>query len=60
MIDENGSRSLDLEEFKKAMREFGIDMTESEIEDVFEYFDRDHDELVNYDEFLLGVRGPMN
>lgn len=37
-----------------------MEVTDNEIQKVFEYFDRNHDGTIVYDEFLLGMRGPMN
>ena len=35
-------------------------MTPSEFERIFKYFDKNNDGRLSYDEFLRGVRGPMN
>lgn len=42
------------------MRDFQIDIADGDIQKVFNFFDRDKDGSLNYDEFLLGVRGPIN
>lgn len=47
-------------EFKKAIKDFKIDLNEQEIKDVFAAFDRDGNGTIDYDEFVRGVRGPMN
>lgn len=42
------------------MRDFQIDIADGDIQKVFNFFDRDKNGQLNYDEFLLGVRGPIN
>lgn len=49
-----------MNEFKKAIRDFKIDLNESETQLVFNAFDRDGSGTIDYDEFVRGVRGPMN
>lgn len=59
-MDDNNSGTIDIAEFKKAMRDFKVDLTEQEIKSVFSTFDRDCSGEIDYDEFVRGVRGPMN
>ena len=49
-----------MNEFRKAIHDFQVDINENEVQTLFEYFDRARDGTINYDEFLLGVRGPIN
>ena len=51
---------MNVQEFIKACRDFQVDVTDNEIQKVFDYFDRNRDANINYDEFLLGMRGPIN
>jgi Ca2+-binding EF-hand superfamily protein len=60
IMDDNNSRSIDTVEFKKAMKDFRVDLTDSEVTLVFQAFDRDGSGEIDYDEFVRGVRGPMN
>eukprot|EP01022_Parablepharisma_sp_SALTPOND_P016569 TRINITY_DN2460_c0_g1_i1.p1 TRINITY_DN2460_c0_g1~~TRINITY_DN2460_c0_g1_i1.p1 ORF type:complete len:776 (+),score=94.21 TRINITY_DN2460_c0_g1_i1:7353-9680(+) len=60
IMDDNNSRSLELPEFRKAMRDYKLGFTESEIETLFKAFDINRDGTVNYDEFLRIIRGKMN
>jgi hypothetical protein len=60
IIDDNNSGTIDQQEFKKAVKDFRIDLNDQEIRDVFAYFDRDCSGSIDYDEFVRGVRGPMN
>jgi len=52
--------SLDKYEFTKAMQDFMLGFSEGEIGVLFRAFDYDHSGLVEYDEFLRTIRGPMN
>lgn len=59
-MDDNNSKSIDMSEFRKAVRDFKIDLNDNEIQTVFNAFDRDGSGEIDYDEFVRGVRGPMN
>lgn len=52
--------SLDKYEFTKAMTDYMLGFSESEIAALFRTFDLDRSGLVDYDEFLRVLRGPMN
>jgi Ca2+-binding EF-hand superfamily protein len=52
--------SLDKYEFNKAMQDYMLGFSEGEIARLFTFFDYDRSGLVEYDEFLRTVRGPMN
>ena len=60
IMDDNHSMSLDKYEFTKAMQDFMLGFSEGEIGTLFRVFDYDHSGLVEYDEFLRTIRGPMN
>ena len=59
-MDDNRSRSLDAEEFDKAMHDYGVELTRAETQALFQGFDRNGSGSVDYDEFLRYVRGPMS
>jgi Ca2+-binding EF-hand superfamily protein len=59
-MDDDNSGYLDMGEFRKAIKDFRIDLNEQEISSVFSCFDRDGNGTIDYDEFVRGVRGPMN
>lgn len=42
------------------MRDFRVDLTDGEMQLLFNYVDRDSSGAVDYDEFLRSLRGPMN
>eukprot|EP00937_MAST-01D_sp_MAST-1D-sp2_P005681 g5681.t1 len=60
IMDDDGSKSLNLGEFKKAMRECNLSLDEVELRHLFTYFDKDGSGTIDFDEFLNGVRDPMN
>ncbi len=55
-MDDDGSRSLSHEEFKKAILESGLDFTGPEIVELFNSFDRDKSGTIDYEEFLQRIR----
>lgn len=59
-MDDNNSRSLDKYEFTKACGDFMLGFTEGEMQKLFNYFDYDRSGLLEYDEFIRAIRGPMN
>ena len=59
-MDDNNSGSIDISEFKKAVKDFRLELNEQETQAVFSAFDRDGSGEIDYDEFVRGVRGPLN
>ena len=60
IMDDDGSKSLDLSEFKKAMREMNMELTDAELRSVFDHFDVDCSGSIEYEEFVQGVRDPLS
>ena len=60
IMDDDGSKSLSLLEFKKALLEFKLNLTEVDIRALFEYFDRDENGTIDFEEFVQGVRDPLS
>jgi len=60
IMDDNHSMSLDKYEFNKAMTDFAAGFSGSEIDQLFKYFDANGNGLIEYDEFLRTIRGPMS
>jgi Ca2+-binding EF-hand superfamily protein len=56
----DGNRKVDRSEFAVGMRENGVNLSAQEYNILFDYFDRDKDGSVCFDEFLVGVRGSPN
>jgi calcyphosin len=60
IMDDDGSKSLNQYEFTKAMNDFQLNFSQSEIGILFKFFDVSGDGTISYDEFLRAVRGSMN
>jgi Ca2+-binding EF-hand superfamily protein len=60
IMDDDNSKSLCMNEFKKAIHDFRIDIPDASIQLVFSAFDSNRDNSISYDEFLRVIRGPMN
>ena len=59
-MDANGDKRLDRYEFQWGLKENGLDISPSEFERIFKYFDRNNEGKISYDEFLRGLRGQMD
>lgn len=60
IMDDNNSKSLDKYEFTKAMTDYMLGFSDQEIQKLFAYFDFDRSGLIEFDEFIRAIRGPMN
>ena len=60
IMDDDDSKSLSKDEFTKAMRECDIGLTGTELNILFNYFDTGNDGSINLEEFIQGIRDPMN
>jgi Ca2+-binding EF-hand superfamily protein len=59
-IDRDRNNSVDPTEFKYAMRDYGIPISDDEVSAVVKYFDTNMDGKISFDEFLRAVRGDLN
>jgi Ca2+-binding EF-hand superfamily protein len=60
IMDDDGSKTISLYEFTKACKDFKVGVSEENIPILFEAFDTNHDGTLNYDEFLMAIRGELN
>lgn len=60
IADDDNSKSLDHDEFNKAIHDFRVGLNEKDTARLFAIFDRDRSGTIDYEEFLRGVRGEMN
>ncbi|XP_073814337.1 calcyphosin-like protein [Musca autumnalis] len=58
-MDDDGSKALNEEEFVKGIRDFGLDLSAEELQELFQQFDEDGSGSINMTEFLLKLRPPM-
>lgn len=59
-MDNNGDKKLDRYEFQWGLKENGHDITPSEFERIFKYFDKTNNGKIDYNEFLVALRGDLN
>lgn len=60
IMDDDGSRGLNPEEFAKAMHDYGTGFSQAEVNALFTGFDTNRNGVIDYDEFLRFIRGPLN
>ena len=60
IMDDNGSGSLDANEFHKAISDFGIDVETKDIATLFKCFDYTGDGEIDFNEFVRVIVGPLN
>ena len=58
-MDDDNSKSLDKYEFKKAVKDFKIDIPDDYVDVIFGAFDLNRDGTIDYDEFLRIIRGDL-
>jgi Ca2+-binding EF-hand superfamily protein len=59
IMDDDGSKSINLAEFKKAMKEMNMGLSDAELRMLFDHFDTNHNSNIDFEEFIQGVRDPL-
>jgi len=59
IMDDDNSKSLDRYEFKKAIRDFKVEIPDDSIDLIFNAFDLNRDGTIDYDEFVRIIRGDL-
>jgi len=59
-MDRNGNKTLSPIEFKYAMRDYGLTLSEIEVTQIVKHFDTNKDGQLSFDEFLRAIRGNLN
>uniref|UniRef100_A0A915LA90 EF-hand domain-containing protein n=1 Tax=Romanomermis culicivorax TaxID=13658 RepID=A0A915LA90_ROMCU len=60
IMDENGIRKLDFDEFCRGMKDFGVKLNDHEVKTLFDSMDKNNSGFIDYDEFLVALRPPMS
>ena len=56
IYDDNGSRMLDYDELKNGVKDYGVNMSKDELDELFKCFDKDSSGTISFDEFILALR----
>ena len=59
-MDDDNSKSLDRNEFKKAVTDFRVEIPLDQIDTIFNAFDLNRDGTIDYDEFVRMIKGDLN
>lgn len=59
-MDDNGNRTLDLDDFRWGFIDYGFNLSKEEAAEIMKRFDRNGDGVIDYDEFLRFLRGDTN
>ncbi|XP_042299878.1 calcyphosin-like protein [Sceloporus undulatus] len=60
IMDDNGSKSLDLEEFRKGLQDAGVPLEGGDVEEIFHFCDKNKSGTLDFNEFLEALRPPMS
>ena len=60
IMDDTGNGKISHEEFLYGLHDMGVDIPKSEVAIALDLFDRDKDGTINFNEFLVTVRGKLN
>ena len=60
IIDENSNKKITFDKFEQLFKKFRYSLSEEEINNLFNYFDKDGSGFIDYDEFVNGVCGNLN
>jgi Ca2+-binding EF-hand superfamily protein len=60
MYSYDGNRKISRDEFLLGLREVGINPSKQENDVLLPFFDKNNDGMVDFEEFLIGIRGKPN
>lgn len=61
IMDDSNDKALSFNEFKYGIKDYGLrDISDPDLQTCFNYFDRDGGGVLDFDEFIRGVRGKLN
>jgi Ca2+-binding EF-hand superfamily protein len=56
IMDDDHSQSIDISEFKKAMRECALELPAQDLQSLFNFFDKDGSGCIDFEEFIQGLQ----
>lgn len=59
-LDTENVQAINYNTFKKACNQFNLELTDQEMRDLFDTFDREGTGVINYDEFIRVLRGELS
>ncbi|KAG1679787.1 hypothetical protein FOA52_012698 [Chlamydomonas sp. UWO 241] len=59
-MDADHDNKISYDEFRMALKEFNVEMSEQNMHKLFRYFDFDCSGYLSFDELLVGIRGKLN
>jgi Ca2+-binding EF-hand superfamily protein len=60
LIDENSTKKISFNDFENVFKKYRFDLSDVEINNLFNYFDKDASGYIDYDDFVQGVCGNLN
>ena len=60
LLDENSDKKISFAEFEKMFKRYRLNLSEIEVNNLFNYFDKDKSGFIDYSEFLNGITGELN
>ena len=59
-LDDDNSQTINFESFEKTAQDFNFGLSFEEVEKLFNYFDKERNDRIDYDEFIRVIRGQMS
>lgn len=60
LLDENSDKKISFAEFEKMFKRYRFNLSGIEVNNLFNYFDKDKSGFIDYSEFLNGITGELN
>ena len=60
LMDENSSKKISFNDFDKLFKTFRYDLSETEINNLFNYYDKERNGFIKYDEFIKDLCANLN
>jgi len=59
-LDDDNSQTINFDSFERSAQDFRFGITSEEVEKLFDYFDKERNGRIDYDEFIRRIRGQMS